>query len=430
MESSTEYGEEGSAKNALRIAAITGVLAAPSAILLVPGLGSIYLALCVFAGVLIALQQRQPLKSLWKNNGAVRWLGILLLAYLLVSMGNFVLIDSSDFAFSRLERQLILLAIPAVFVLLWWARPTILAVHAGIALNAATFGVYAIASYIHDGQRVQAVTNWVLFGNAGLLLGFSALGLFFLRPSWPLRALGVAGLALGVAASLLSWTRGGWLAIPLLVAISLFALHKVYRPSRWLWVGIGLAATMLLVLFLNTGIVQDRIAQGERDVALMTDGNFQTSLGLRMLMWKIALETGLEAPLLGQGFSGYLRKVDGLLEKEDIPPIMALFRTEPHSDYLYLFASRGLLGLIAYGALLIIPFTYLLVALGRGDARKVGSAYVGLTLIIVLAVSGLSITMVDQRAMIRFISVVSAIALYAVWETQRARPPRDSLGQT
>jgi hypothetical protein len=50
---STEYGEEGSAKNALRIAAITGVLAAPSAILLVPGLGSIYLALCVFAGVLI-----------------------------------------------------------------------------------------------------------------------------------------------------------------------------------------------------------------------------------------------------------------------------------------------------------------------------------------------------------------------------------------
>jgi hypothetical protein len=106
---------------------------------------------------------------------------------------------------------------------------------------------------------------------------------------------------------------------PLLVAISLFALHKAYRPSRWLWVGIGLAATTLLVLFLNTGIVQDRIAQGERDVELMTDGNFQTSLGLRILMWKIALETGLEAPLLGQGFSGYLRKVDGLLEKEDIP---------------------------------------------------------------------------------------------------------------
>jgi O-antigen ligase len=165
-------------------------------------------------------------------------------------------------------------------------------------------------------------------------------------------------------------------------------------------------------------------------VELMTDGNFQTSLGLRIMVWKIALDTGLEAPLLGQGFSGYLHKVDGLLEKGDVPPIMALFRTEPHSDYLYLFASRGLLGLIAYGALLIIPFSYLLVALARGDARAVGSAYVGLTLIIVLAVGGLSITMIDQRAMIRFISVMSAIALYAVWETRRSSPPRDSLGRT
>ena len=427
---SSEYGEKGLAKNAFRIAAITGVLAAPSAILLVPGLGSIYLALCVFPGVVIAVQQRRSLKALWQDNGAVRWVGVLLLTYLLVSAGNFVLVDPSDFAFSRLQRQLILLAIPPVFVLLWWARPTILAVHAGIALNAVAFGAYAIASYMQDGQRVQAVTNWVLFGNSGLLLGFSALGLLFLRPSWPWRTLGLAGLALGVAASLLSWTRGGWLAIPLLVAMSLFALHKVYRPSRWLWVGIGVAATMSLVLFLNTGIVQDRIAQGERDVALMTDGNFQTSLGLRMLMWKIALDTGLDAPLVGQGFSGYQRNVDGLLAKEDVPPIMALFRTEPHSDYLYLFASRGLLGLIAYGALLIIPFAYLLVAMTRRDARAVSSAYVGLTLIIVLAVGGLSITMIDQRAMIRFISVMSAIALYAVWEAQRASPQRNSRRQT
>ena len=421
MEWSTDYGEKGAAKNALRIAAITGVLAAPSAILLVPGLGSIYLALCVFPGVVIAVQQRRSLKALWQNNGAVRWVGVLLLTYLLVSLGNFALIDPSDFAFSRLQRQLILLAIPAVFVLLWWARPTILAVHAGIGLNAVTFGVYAIASYIHDGQRVQAVTNWVLFGNAGLLLGFSALGLFFLRPSWPWRTLALAGLTLGIAASLLSWTRGGWLAIPLLVAISLFALHKVYRPSRWLWVGIGLAATMSLVLFLNTGIVQDRIAQGERDVALMTDGNFQTSLGLRMLMWKIALDTGMDAPLLGQGFSGYLRKVDGLLEKEGVPPIMALFRTEPHSDYLYLFASRGFLGLVAYGTLLFVPMIYFLTSLARGDDRRVAAAHVGLTLIIVLAIAGLSITMVEQRAMIRFLAVMFAVTLYLSWESGTTR---------
>jgi len=421
MEWSTDYGDKGSARNALRIAAITGVLAAPSAILLVPGLGSIYLALCVFPGLLIAVQQRRSLKALWEHSGAVRWLGVLLLAYLLVSVGNFALIDSSDFAFNRLERQLMLLGIPAVFVLLWWAKPTLLTVHAGIALNAIIFGVYAIASYIQDGQRVDAVTNSVLFGNVGLMLGFSALGLFFLRPTWPWRTLALVGLALGIAASLLSWTRGGWLAIPLLVAIGLVALHKVYRPSRRLWIGIVLVVTTSLILFLNTGIVQDRIALVEREVERVTAGDFQTSLGFRILMWQIALETGLEAPLLGQGFSGYLRKVDGLLEKGDIPPTMAQLKTEPHSDFLYVFASRGLLGVIAFGALLIVPLAYLLVSLTMGDARRVASAHVGLTLIIVLAVAGLSITMIDQRAMIRFLAVMVAITLYLSWASGSTR---------
>jgi urea transporter len=57
MEWSTDYGEKGSARNALRIAAITGVLAAPSAILLVDGLGSPYLGICVLAGLLIVAKQ-------------------------------------------------------------------------------------------------------------------------------------------------------------------------------------------------------------------------------------------------------------------------------------------------------------------------------------------------------------------------------------
>ncbi len=432
MEWSTDYGEKGAARNALRIAAITGVLAAPSAILLVDGLGSPYLGICALAGLLIVAKEGRLFLTDWRKTGILLWFGILMLAYLLVTLANFAFVDSSTFAFNRVERQLLLLSIPVVFALLWWARPTLQVVAIGIAVNAVVFGVYSMFAVLPGRERWEGlgVTHMILFGNAGLLLGFASLALVLLKPSWPWRILGLAGLGFGLASSILSQSRGGWLAIPLLVVMSLVAFHKAYRPSRLLWVGVGLVTTTSMILLLNTGIVQDRIAQGERDVELLTDGNFQTSLGLRILMWKIALETGLEAPLVGQGFSGYPSKVDGLLEKGDIPPIMAIFRTEPHSDYSYLFASRGLLGVIAYGALLIVPFIYLLVSLARGDARTVGGAHVGLTLIIVLAVSGLSITMIDQRAMIRFISVVSAIALYAAWETQRTSPPRNSRRQT
>ena len=113
--------------------------------------------------------------------------------------------------------------------------------------------------------------------------------------------------------------------------------------------------------------------------------------------------------------------MDELLEKERIPPIMAFFKTEPHSDFLCVFASRGLLGVIAFGALLIFPLAYFLASLTRGDARRVASAHSGLTLIIVLAIAGFSITMIDQRAMICFLAVMVAITLYLSWASGSTR---------
>jgi len=77
------------------------------------------------------------------------------------------------------------------------------------------------------------------------------------------------------------------------------APHKVYRPSRQLWVGIALVVRTVLMLFLSTGIIQDRIAEGESDVDGLTVGNFETSLRVRILMGQMALGTGLQAPLLG-----------------------------------------------------------------------------------------------------------------------------------
>jgi O-antigen ligase len=207
-----------------------------------------------------------------------------------------------------LQRQLLLLSIPVVFALLWWARPTLQVVAIGIAVNAVAFGVYSMFAVLPGRERGEGlgVTHMILFGNAGLLLGFASLALVLLKPSWPWRILGSGGPGFGLASSILS------LVPRRMVGHSAFGGDQPGRAPQeptghhdGSGVGIGLVATTSMILLLNTGIVQDRIAQGERDVELLTDGNFQTSLGLRILMWKIALETGLEAPLLGQGFSGY-----------------------------------------------------------------------------------------------------------------------------
>jgi O-antigen ligase len=432
MEWSTNYGDKGSASNALRIAAITGVLAAPSVILLVDGLGSPYLGICVLAGLLVVARQARLFVTDWRRAGILLWFGILMLAYLLVTLANFAFVDSSTFAINRVERQLLLLSIPVVFALLWWARPTLKVVASSIAVNAVVFGVYTMFAVLPGRKRGEGlgVTHEILFGNAGLLLGFASLALILLKPNWPWRILGLAGLGFGLATSILSQSRGGWLAIPLLVVVSLIAYTRMYRPSVAMWFTITVATLLAMVILAQTPAVEHRVAAAQQNLLSMTSGNFETPLGWRVLMWQTAWDTGREAPLFGQGFSGYPDNVDAGIEHGHLPHSMGRFRTEPHSDYLHLFASRGVVGLMSYAALLLVPSGYLIALLTFGERRQIAGAQLGLSLLIVLAVSGLSITMIDQRIMIRFISVVSAIALYAVWETQRSSPPRDSLGRT
>jgi O-antigen ligase len=432
MEWSTNYGDKGSASNALRIAAITGVLAAPSVILLVDGLGSPYLGICVLAGLLVVARQARLFVTDWRRAGILLWFGILMLAYLLVTLANFAFVDSSTFAINRVERQLLLLSIPVVFALLWWARPTLKVVASSIAVNAVVFGVYTMFAVLPGRERGEGlgVTHEILFGNAGLLLGFASLALILLKPNWPWRILGLAGLGFGLATSILSQSRGGWLAIPLLVVVSLIAYTRMYRPSVAMWFTMTVATLVAMVILAQTPAVEHRVAAAQQNLLSMTSGNFETPLGWRVLMWQTAWDTGREAPLFGQGFSGYPDNVDAGIEHGHLPHSMGRFRTEPHSDYLHLFASRGVVGLMSYAALLLVPIGYLIALLTFGERRQIAGAQLGLSLLIVLAVSGLSITMIDQRIMIRFISVVSAIALYAVWETQRSSPPRDSLGRT
>ena len=432
MEWSTNYGDKGSASNALRIAAITGVLAAPSVILLVDGLGSPYLGICVLAGLLVVARQARLFVTDWRRAGILLWFGILMLAYLLVTLANFAFVDSSTFAINRVERQLLLLSIPVVFALLWWARPTLKVVASGIAINAVVFGLYTMFAVLPGRERWEGlgVTHMILFGNAGLLLGFASLALVLLKPNWPWRILGLAGLGFGLATSVLSQSRGGWLAIPLLVVVSLIAYTRMYRPRVATRFTITVTTLVALVILAQAPAIEYRVAEARQDLLGMTSGNFETSLGWRILMWQTAWDTGREAPLFGQGFSGYPDNVDAGIEHGHLPHSMGRFRTEPHSDYLHILASRGVVGLMSYAALLLVPIGYLIALLTFGERRQIAGAQLGLSLLIVLAVSGLSITMIDQRIMIRFISVVSAISLYAVWETQRSSPPRDSLGRT
>jgi O-antigen ligase len=230
------------------------------------------------------------------------------------------------------------------------------------------------------------------------------------------------GFVFGLTGSLLSQSRGGWIAVPFLLAVTSVALWRRYRLSPYGWAVMIVVLTAGIATLSQTTVVEQRIMSVERDFQRMLADDFENSIGWRVLMWRIAVETGLQAPLFGQGFRAYQGEVDARVQRGEIPPSMSRFRTEPHSDYLQVFASRGLVGLAVFVALLLIPFTYLLWLLFRGTGGEVFAAQIGLSLVLVVVIGGFSITMIDQRSMIRFLVVISALVLYALWVARKSDP--------
>jgi O-antigen ligase len=402
-------------RNLLRLLVALLVLTTPAMMLIVPGASTPLLGLIVLAGMVVLARCWTEFRADWLNSPQLTLFTLLLLAHASVAAASHLLVDSSAFAGNRFGRQLILLSIPVVFAALWWARPSLKAVGAGIAINAVVLGIHTTLAFAKGQDRGEGVVHMVLLGNSALLLGFASLALVFLKSAWPWRFLGLAGFAFGLIGSLLSQSRGGWIAVPILLAVSFVALRRHYRPSVRGLVVTVVALTAGAAMLSQTTVVEERIAGAERDLQRLVADDFETAIGWRVLMWRIAFETGLQAPLFGQGFGAYQTEVDARLQRGEIPPSMSRFRTEPHSDYLQVFATRGLLGLTVFGTLLLVPLVYLFGRVVRGTGSEIFAAQIGLSLVLVVAIGGLSITMIDQRPMIRFLVVISALTLYALW---------------
>jgi len=169
--------------------------------------------------------------------------------------------------------------------------------------------------------------NAVPFGNFSLLLSFFCLaGALVSSPSerhpWHRVAFGIAGFVLGFGASILSGTRGGWLAIPFLILLCLWFNNRMRKQVRVLVMAV-------LVISIAGGMAfSDRFAN--RFEAATTQVNAylanpddpvarDTSTGIRLAMWRWGMERFLEHPFTGIGFSSYDERREEAVAEGELP---------------------------------------------------------------------------------------------------------------
>lgn len=196
-----------------------------------------------------------------------------------------------------------------------------------------SFALGAIAALLvllltprEPGSRWQSpFLDAIHFGDMALVLGaLSALSLNWWKkdPLW-VKALKLLALATGVFASVLTETRGGWMAIP--VVALLVYLRGSHRTGvrRWL-VPLSIVAALILI-GASSAMVRDRIWLIWSDVVQYSHGYKDTSTGVRLQLYEAALSILREHLVFGAGPNGFADSMSALAKAGQISPLAADF---------------------------------------------------------------------------------------------------------
>lgn len=252
-----------------------------------------------------------------------------------------------------------ILAIP-VFYLVYRARPSLHALWLGIAFGVLGALVFALYQNFYLGApRAYGHSHPIQFGNLAMLLGvlcLAGLGWADSLDKHRRKYVVLLGLAAvgGVVTSALSGSRGGWLGLPIILLVVFFSYYSIF----------SLRAKLFALLFILVGGfylvnsphigVKDRIQQAYQEIGLFQDGNVNTSVGLRLEMWRGAIKLTQEKPLFGWGQEGYKQGMKQLGENEEIRGNASAF-DHAHNEFIDRLVKQGLFGFVALLLLYQVP---------------------------------------------------------------------------
>lgn len=232
------------------------------------------------------------------------------------------------------------------------------------AVSVGALGAGSIALYerlILGHARAANGMNAIPFGNLSLLLGALSLmgALWCLRgPSVQQRVLLVVTLSGGLAGmvgSLLSGTRGGWLAAPLLLWVVYRAARGVLPLKLLNRLAAGVLIVVTVIVVMPQSGVRERVALAVSNVNdYWTQDVRGTSVGLRLEMWRAGGHLFIERPWVGWGEGALEAARDSQVREGAFHSGISRY-DQLHSDVIDTAARRGSLGLVTLLLLYGVP---------------------------------------------------------------------------
>lgn len=219
---------------------------------------------------------------------------------------------------------------------------------------------------LHDRRTMEAVTglmsNVNLFaGMLALLAPWCVLGTLLLRGTWRMAAIAAA---VGVMSMIgLLQSRGGWVAVSVGGAVAAAATLGWPRGTGLSAAGrrtiLGLTALAVAVLVSGVALWAADTPVGRRLHRLVVARPHQAALGVdggRAMVWAASCRMIADHPFTGVGAGNFpicLHDYSGtdVLDFSRLPDDNW---PQPHNDYLWVFAEKGLPGILAFLAMLTL----------------------------------------------------------------------------
>nr|WP_282450964.1 O-antigen ligase family protein [Marinobacter bryozoorum] len=371
--------------------------------------------------------------ALWtRPDNASGWLLASLLFYTLC-LAAVLFIHQADSSEFDLPLRYLAAGLVLLLLLQFPVSPRLLYGSAALGgVVAAGVALYQVSAVGMD--RAQGFDNPIHFGNGALALAaISAAALGWARferhraiwMTWLL-----AGMVGGLVASLMSWTRSGWVALPFMLILGLLAW-------RGRWSGCGrnggtalavVTAAVLLGALFQVDTVRYRFDQAAQElVGYFERGQNDTSIGLRLDMYRAGLTAFSREPLSGAGPDGLGQVIDELVVAGEIHPDVAGYR-HLHNQYIDNLARYGLPGLVSYLLLLGVPLTLFFLKARSGDARVSAAGSAGVLFVSLHVVVNLTQSMLERNiGVIMF--VFGVVFIWSALKYEEARGSEASVSQ-
>ncbi|HUF21458.1 MAG TPA: O-antigen ligase family protein [Burkholderiales bacterium] len=394
------------------------LIALPALILHVPSGGSVPYHLAALFGVYAMARWSSAQRPLTRDERLA-----------CVGFGAFavtILISLGDTGASRQAvRELDVLlrplwAIPIIYLFIR-ARPPEGLLWFGVSLGAILAGLNALYEVAGADEYVRATgaTSAITYGNSALAMGFiAAIGYsYFRRLGKPYLAVPAAALLLGLLASALSGSRGGWVAVPALAVLLLWHCWRLRYRRLAVAGALALGAVVSLAVLLPQSGVMSRVDTAVSDVEMYVQGTAvlaDSPVGQRLELWRAAWDMFLQRPLLGGGightFRDFLR--EGIAAGNYDPAIAV--HTMPHNVLLDVLALRGLVGLAGVLVLWLALGCVFFNAAREASARLRTLGMAGLALLVSYAFFGLTDSVMDYGPPLVFFCFYSAVIVHLI----------------